>query len=66
MGVTYCYDAFITGGTSYVLLDPGGDIRASSPDIEGIAAEKVRKGWGDIHECEYTPGKGLKIGKKVE
>lgn len=63
---TYHSDCFITINTTYVLLDDGGDVRATAQDIESICAAKLKKGWGFIHECKYTFNSGLKIGKLVK
>ena len=61
----YWYNAFVTKSQGYVLLDDGGDIRASAPDIEGIILAKKNYGWGKIHKFTFN-GKTLKIGKEIK
>lgn len=55
----------ISKNTRYVLLDPDGDIRGSSPDIEGISSLRAKNRWGKIYECSFD-GRKLLIGKEVK
>lgn len=59
------WPCFITTLTKYVLIDDGGDIRATSSSIEDIALAKKEYGWGTIHKASYNK-KGLIIEEKLE
>ena len=61
----YWYKAFITKLHKFALIDGGGDIRASSPDLEGIMLAKQHYGWGTIHRMKFT-NKTIKIGTEVK
>jgi len=60
----YRYDCFITDMTSFGLFDDSGDLRCTSPDIDGVLVEKKRLGWGTIRRIRKTKD-GIIFGRRV-
>lgn len=52
---------FISYTTNYVILDDSQDIRGSASTIDGITEIRKLYGWGTIHTCIYSVGRGLTI-----
>lgn len=62
----YWYKAFIVKNMhQYVLLDDGGDIRATASELDGIYSAKNKYGWGHVHKMSFN-GKVLRIGAEMK
>jgi len=61
----YRYDCFITDMSKFGLFDDSGDLRCTSPDLEGVVFEKARMGWGTIRRIKKTK-EGIMFGDEVK
>ena len=60
----FWYACFITDMSEYCLIDAGGDVRATAPDLEGILVARKHYGWGVVRRCKYRGGV-LNVGRRV-
>ena len=63
--MAYKYECFVTKDQKFGLLDDVGDLRCTSPDIDGIVEQRKIYGWGKVIRINVTDT-GVKYGEEIK